>query len=101
MTLPEIKHTPGPWEVDSSKIRRIFWVTDEEGRDICDLFCRPHGEIMPFENAQANAYMIAAAPDMLAALKQVSSALSNPDHTRWKVLQDNVDAAINKAEGRS
>jgi len=82
------KHTPGPWEAlctDPHHQLVIF------ARSVEEFVCGVTGH-MP--DAEANARLIAAAPDLLEALKRVCSHgyRSSPD---W----DNARAAIKKAEG--
>ena len=88
-------HTPGPWSVG-----------DDAGNGVVPLADVPVPDVvvaMLPSTHHANARLIAAAPDLLAALKQVvSSAFPHPvNHptmtAAWKVAQ----AAIAKAEGRS
>jgi hypothetical protein len=77
MDREAMKHTPGPWVVDPA-VRQGFTVyapkegfivgtQDEEGR---------YGAI----ESEANARLIAAAPDLLEALQQATSALE----WRWE-----------------
>jgi len=56
----ENKHTPGPWKVDS--LNRIY---DDNDLIVC-LCSEIHR--YPRESIDANAHLIAAAPDMLEAL---------------------------------
>lgn len=85
----EVKHTPGPWETFGARpvsvengtvsidhaatithwpIKRVY--RDEQGRRCTDHFAEtyPCGRMAP-EEVEANARLIVAAPDMLAALK--------------------------------
>ena len=99
------KHTPGPWNIEHDKIEGI--------RPICQLY-HPCGDIVdwPTDNpddgdreAEANAALIAAAPDLLAALEALQKEA-------WKNRTGNVKkdfsllladsaarAAIAKAKG--
>jgi len=67
------KHTPGPWYA----IGRMVEVGDDHA-DICttnpDLFEQGH-LAPPIKEQQANARLIAAAPDMLAMLQEVADYL--------------------------
>jgi len=58
------KHTPGPWVVDAEDNRIL--ATDKRETIICSLSatCRNPGVL-------ADAHLIAAAPDMLAALIKI------------------------------
>jgi len=64
-------HTKGPWMAlpDNPKVEAWWHVSDGEDF-ICQMFSK-HGE---FDNAKANARLIAAAPDLLEALQYVMSA---------------------------
>ena len=67
------QHTPGPWFA----VCRMVEVDDDHA-DICstnpDLFGQGH-LAPPIEEQQANARLIAAAPDMLAMLQEVADYL--------------------------
>lgn len=60
--MSEVKHTPGPWQINGSHI----YSADPE-REIIAQAQAP--------NLIANAHLIAAAPEMLEALKQVADLL--------------------------
>jgi hypothetical protein len=102
MMMNEVKHTPGPWKCG---VRRdgSMWLS------LGDPMTGPHyqGDLCA---SVADARLIAAAPDMLAALKEarafVSSAADLDEHA-WGVrdpdyarLLDKIDAALAAAEGR-
>ena len=91
------KHTPGPWTVTG------WCAGDSVGWSVglgADQRISVHAES---EESGANARLIAAAPDLLEALKvMVASAFPHPvEHpamtAAWKV----AEAAIEKAEGKS
>lgn len=65
-----MKHTPGEWK----KVGRS--IEHEGGGLICDLFITD----VPFEEMEANARLIAAAPELLETLKE---ALPPEDHSGW------------------
>lgn len=83
------KHTPGPWEI-----------TEDLGMD--EAWCNWH-RVGPVDlmgsTANANSRLIAAAPDMLEALKAVH-ACGNAGAKLSRVASDKTRAAIAKAEGR-
>ena len=89
------QHTPGPW-----------WVTDSGVRDGGGFICaripaqRYEGQDERFEREFAeriaNCRLIAAAPDMLAALR----AVMDPE-THWAEARRQVLTAIAKATGES
>jgi hypothetical protein len=69
-----MKHTPGPWFA----VCRMVEVDDDDHADICstnpDLFGQGH-LAPPIEEQQANARLIAAAPERLAMLQEVADYL--------------------------
>ena len=86
-------HTPGPWTIHE---------TDRSTLIIKDY--TPHAHVgviakitwrMVHPASVANARLIAAAPDLLEALKEIV-AISDRKHNAW----DRAKAAIAKAEGR-
>lgn len=57
------KHTPGPWRVDDHPRREYPRVTDARGRFIADC------------DTDADAHLIAAAPELLQELKHAAELL--------------------------
>lgn len=91
--MSEAKHTPGPWIAGMKVIKAVGG----------NVVVRSAGSPM----SVADAYLIAAAPDMLAALKGYI-ALFDRGAAGHEVRPDEMLAAriamcdaINKAEGRS
>lgn len=88
------KHTPRPWILndDENTIRR------EDGVIIAAVY--DLREDYDGEQEEANASLIAAAPDLLAALEEVSNARARQSHEfdidAWYAK---VRAAIAKAKG--
>jgi hypothetical protein len=99
----EVKHTPGPWiEKEWTECLTIFphkGNEDEPGYPLATVHKDPkHG--FTADRARANARLIAAAPDLLAALEN----LLNPIEKGWKVDDmtvriEEARAAIAKARG--
>ena len=93
-----MSHTPAPWFiVDNVPEAAIGYraIVDDEGTTICD----------PSPMGEANARLIAAAPDLLNALNATFEALLMCEAPRGKlekVLQaiNTARAAINRAEGK-
>ena len=96
-TAEDCKHTLGPWY--SNLTGHAVWSRDT-GQWVCDTW--PAKSAYPTENAKHNARLIAAAPEMLEALKAcdklifTDERLGNLGH-----LQDQVMNAIAKAKGES
>ena len=83
----EVKHTPRPWKIEGRSILgRCFTGT------YCNICDKVRGGSP--EQAEANARLIAAAPELLEALREVV-ALSDRKHDAW----DKAKAAIAKTEG--
>ena len=106
----EAAHTPGPWPMTcSGDGKRIVigagLVEGPNGYEVAEVY----SDDCPRALAEANARLIAAAPDMLAALKAVAVAASSESRAvdvisfliALKGLALMVHAAIAKAEGRS
>ena len=90
--MSKSKHTPGPWRVEAAGEKVIE-------ADTTDVIAQPGHNfsiINPSQTLQANARLIAAAPDLLAALERKMS--SNP--TDWVGVDDFASAAIAKARVR-
>lgn len=90
-------HTPGPWIFDE----RYFNVIDEEGRTIA---ARPSYSSASCDVEEADMRLIAAAPELLAALSAVTACLRGfSGHEDFGPLDDEaVNAAlvaIAKAKG--
>jgi hypothetical protein len=82
--------TPGPWSIGTSlNAPGILWINSPGFESICDLYSRDRvGEglhLRPFPNAEANARLIAAAPDLLAALKSARDIAREAlrEHETW------------------
>ena len=92
------KHTKAPWCVVDEKVRdgRIVYIQDDWGDSICDLYYKHKDDIIHFNNMEANAPLIAAAPDLLAACELSIGFLH---HESWDEEAEIVQKAINKAKG--
>lgn len=86
------KHTPGPWVIDPCW--DILGNTDDGNGMVCQITT----DAVPRAEAEANARLIAAAPDMLEALKQAEQQI---DYGQIDAAHRIIIAAIDKAEGRS
>lgn len=103
-------HTPGPWQAAHRKREDGMWSTEvftADGEAICSVawYPRPideHGVIGTYR--EANARLIAAAPELLAALKELFAVADAPDDAtdaqlrRFGAALDSATAAITKAE---
>jgi len=94
-------HTPGPWmmlpETGTGRVGQFCILTKEGPRlDIASTYGWPDTPI------EANARLIVAAPDLLAAAKAVVDACNPlPLKSEQHIAFAHLTNAINKAEGRS
>lgn len=85
------RHSPGPWHIVDRAVEDCAW---NEIRDVNDEFVCALGE---YSYDKGNARLIAAAPEMLEALKHAEAlimAKCDPEHPTLAVVR----AAIAKAE---
>jgi hypothetical protein len=90
----DTKHTPGPWESFGAAVHA------ENGREI--IFGQHNTRSGSAEERDANAELIAAAPEMYEALGYARRLLESYDPlgaAEYSVLE-NIRAALAKAEGR-
>jgi len=96
-------HTPGPW-LASEDWPSDLWNVDMPGRKWSLLVARHDEDFdMPVEEVQANARLIAAAPELLAVLRELvhyDEGSSEQGSYGYEVLL-RCKAAIAKAEGRT
>ena len=96
------KHTSGPWEAGRKGYGSPFAVysDDKTGSAICQ--CQLEYVARTSDEMKANASLIAAAPDMLGALKQASFCLREllPEDKDALYTLDIINKALAKAEGR-
>ena len=90
------KHTPGPWEAVTSTEKVLDTVINEFGDPICQL----HNGGFNFkpDNIEANAALIAAAPDLLEALKALMPIVKHFVENKDFTFIVKAEAAIAKAE---
>ena len=104
-----VSHTPGPWKTcDPGKQENplMIYCDDSLGSRVADLSKSGHG--IPMEVDHANARLICAAPDLLAALKGLFEggfiSAGTREQSEWaqELLVRIVPCreAIAKAEGR-
>jgi len=94
------KHTKGPWEADGISVRS----EGSDGRQIalCEITVRGRPYNETYDEAIANAHLIASAPVLLDALKRIASIMdfNGTGHPLFKGMQKQMTDAIAKAEGR-
>jgi len=83
------KYTPGLWTANGDQVE--VETEKNDGYRVCDVFGPDY---------KANANLIAAAPDLLEALKAIELARTTDETKDWLKASKLSDAAIAKAEGR-
>lgn len=84
------EHTKGPWTVHPIK----SWVTDPTGEAVCGMLWPTYSRTE--EETLANARLIAAAPEMLEALKNIENDDERIPSSAWNLVR----SAIAKATGK-
>jgi hypothetical protein len=82
------KHTPGPWELVEHEHEPAEIRGSETGLQLAHVFCTDH------DFGKANAKLIAASPELLAACELVAGCRTNSNDTI-----DALREAICKAKG--
>ena len=90
------KHTPGPWVVWDDGV--TIGIETDDGNPIAVAEVIDNGDLCDLGQLAADQRLIAAAPDMLVALKNLVNSF---EKHRPKEYWDAARAAIAKAEGRS
>lgn len=99
-----IQHTPGPWNIAPHDHANTIWAVNG---GICDVF---HGNedddrtasVENKEEADVNARLIAAAPELLAALIELERVESSPHSETTRYLaREQAREVITKATGRN
>jgi len=90
-----IKHTPAPWEAHTGEDYTVVMLPDE---------CTDNASIAVYgSNDEANARLIAAAPELLEALKKAEEAIREiaEENDGDYELADELRAVIAKATGEA
>ena len=94
--MENTKHTPGPWMESSFEV----W-SPLNGKRFGKVVANLRRAEAPDDEARANARLIAASPDLLAALNALRTANGSDDFEGWHpAFRDAIDmarAAIAKA----
>ena len=88
------EHTPGPWHAPLSDghARSIVWAKEPHGGPVATICVTD-----PDDTQTANAHLIAAAPDLLEALRAVIEYMPLKPHVNS--AYNRAQVAIAKAEG--
>ena len=80
-----MKHTKGQWQVDSCNVRTTILSNEKQ---VCNLF-------NVAEETEANAKLIAAAPELLETLSQVEAVIRYNDDVSY--MLSTIQKVIEKA----
>lgn len=102
-------HTKAPWHFEAFEDGAV-WIMDADGNYLFEVVCQDDdGKCSDLEHLEANMKLAAAAPDMLAALKEalikleVFRANTTGEYQggmEFSSLRKMVEKAIAKAEGK-
>lgn len=100
------KHTPGPWTCCINKSRTAYLIKDENGRIIATPSWHSCDDThYPLQaQSEANSKLMAAAPELLEALKRIGDpefryASDDDEDTQLSMRIADARAAIAKATG--
>lgn len=71
----ETKHTAGQWQVSKTVNDYAIYADSNDTKDIAAVY--QYSRSIPQEEAEANAKLIAAAPDMLSTIDEAINQLQN------------------------
>jgi hypothetical protein len=95
-------HTPGPWKVGGREFIRGSEVIEVSGERSACWLAKVQSQLGSFDGSgEANAHLISAAPELLAALDATLTAVRNSDamHSLPDEVMAQIEAAILKARG--
>lgn len=87
------EHTQGPWRIDSKTRFGDFTIAAGENVKACEFVAKTQSE--------ANARLIAAAPELLAALKEARAFIATITNYDASKALESTWSAIVKAEGKA
>lgn len=99
---PTPLHSPAPWHVDPDERPDMEWNNHIYSADSTCVCFMAHSDGKDDERDEANARLIAAAPDLLEALeivKDMATAMRGEDFNLGYEQWRKVHAAIKKARG--
>ncbi len=90
--MSEFKGTPGPWKAAYSERRENYQIWSKNGHWVANTKC----ESVPSDH-NANAYLLASAPELLEALIHVSATLSWNAHGDCRSFHNGAIASTSDA----
>jgi len=97
------KHTPGPWRCEVEKWEEVWSVREDVANYGFVAVLKGGGHWVDKVQLEANAHLIAAAPELLEALERTHEVLLAASHNVYESSQLYLDAtaALAKARGES
>lgn len=102
----QAKHTPGPWAVNGPTISSAPTDAAPTGYALAHVLNPYAGATGAAARVDANAALIAAAPDLLAALQDARTMVYGmtgdaPASAPWNAMLPRIDAVISRATGEA
>lgn len=99
--MTQSKHTPAPWIISENNNKEKVVLqelrTTPSGRDVQEKVCTIENQL-DWKERNANAKLIAAAPELLEACELVAKTIANPNGSDSD-FEDVLFSAIAKAKG--
>jgi hypothetical protein len=94
-------HTPGPWDIGRNH-DHVIEITNNDGRtdSIDPVWILAKINTCMGSESEANAHLIAAAPDLLEIVEMVAHAELRPDFIKHRLMPQAL-AALRKAKGEA
>lgn len=96
----ELKHTPGPWQIDDCYEADLLNENPPRRETVWEITNRDFGNSPAYATSKADASLIAAAPELLEVLRTILDVYDQHKIIGGTTYHD-ARAAIAKAEGRS
>ena len=101
-------HTKGPWEIHGGNTCDFIMGGDKgDSKFVCQLFNREDEDFSDSKTKEANAKLIAAAPEMLELLNSIGQAITSnygdgvSMHLFMGAILPTIDGVVSKAEDKS
>lgn len=94
-----MKHTKGPWKFVKNQHHDRFEIASHRETWLGSVNIDRYHADFSADEAQANAHLIAAAPEMLEALEIARSQILLDSCNYSQIVMDRIDSAIKKAKG--
>ena len=90
-------HTPGPWTVDPKNL--AVYAPDRHGHAAAVRVAECGRTLLPTAEIAANAALVAAAPDLLAALQWALAQIEDSLDPDYRAALESAHACVRRATG--